>query len=522
MPKIVLTGDEARAKLKAGIDAITNAVSVTLGAKGRTVVIANLYQPDIVTKDGVTVCRNFEIEDTVENVGSAMIRDASLKTLDLVGDGTTTVCVLAQAMFSEGSKLVAAGINPMELKKGIDSAVKDIVDKLEKLSIPVGDKLVQVATVSANGDKEIGELVSGVYDKIGKDGLIKIEESGTPDTEMKRVEGMEIKQGFLSPAYINNPAKWNCEMKDALIFIYDRPITLWEELLPVLKAANQKNLLIICSELEGEAFATLNVNRVRGNLPVCAIRTPSFGERRKEILKDIAIMTGATVVSEQDGLVISKFKPEYFGKCESLIVDKDNTMFVGGGGDKKALKNRVDELRSFAAESGVKDFDKQMLEERAAKLSGGVAVLYVGGTSVIEMKEKRDRCDDAVRATKAALEEGVVPGGGIALLRLMPKEPAGTTAFEMGRAIVAKAVEAPLRQMCTNAGLDASYIVSKCANGSGAFGYNLNTGNFGDLLTDGIIDPAKVCRVTLQQAASIVGTILTSQVLMVEMPEKTK
>jgi chaperonin GroEL len=535
MPKTILYNEDARAKLKSGIDQVANAVKVTLGAKGRNVIIDNYHIPTIISKDGVTIAKNISLKDPVENVGASLVIDVAIKALQVCGDGTTTTVVLMQAIFNEGMKLVAAGVNPMELKKGIDVAVQEVVAQLKEQAIPVTDEMLKhVATVSANNDAEIGALVAGIYQKVGKDGVIKIEDSHSEKTEIKQVEGMEFSKGYLSQAYINNWNKMQVELQNPYILIYDRSITTMKELghdildKVLVSYINGKpeqsgrQLLIICADMEGEAYASLNVNRVKGNIPVAAVQAPSYGEARKELLQDIAIMTGGVVISEQDGYALDKLTLAQMGKCDSVIITKDSCMIVGGKGTPEAIQKRINELKLFSDEAGTKEIDKYRLNERAAKLAGGVAVMYVGGQSEIEAKEKKDRCDDAVRATKAAMEEGIVPGGGIALLRceMVNKAFMGDSDFVAGYDLIARVLSAPLRQMCHNAGVDGGYIVRTCVETNK--GYNLVTEKFEDLIQSGIIDPVKVVRVAIEQAASVAGLALTSDVLMVEIPEEQK
>ena len=520
MTQTILTGAEATNKMKAGIDTLTDIVAKTLGAKGRTIIIDRPMLPTIVTKDGVTVVKAIEINDAIENIGSALIRDASIKTLELVGDGTTTVCVLARAIFNEGLKLIAAGYNAMEVKKGIEAGVEQVVAQIKKLSVEVDDKmLLDVATVSANNDAAIGKLVSEAYNKIGKDGIITIEDAKSPNTEIKIIDGLRINKGFLDPFYINNQSKMTCELKKVAILLYDREITTAQEVIQIVSAKKGVPLLIICGGLEGEAYATVRTNRVNANYPICVIEAPYIMDRSREVLEDIAILTGATVISEASGYTLDKLKGDMFGDAETITTTQAHTTIVGGGGDKKEIKKRIESLKKFATNPETRGFDKVQLQERAAKMENGVAVMYVAGVSQVEINEKKDRCDDAVRATKAALEEGVVPGGGFALLSCKIKEE-GNKDFEAGMQLVAKILSAPLRQMCENAGLDAGYVANKCIElGKG---YNFMNDSYEDLSASGILDPAKVCRVTLEQAASVAGTMLTSAGLVCELPKEQK
>lgn len=521
MSKTILYGEDARTRLKVGVDSVANAVKVTLGARGRTVIIDNPYIPSIVTKDGVTVARNIELADPIENVGAAMVKDVALKVLELSGDGTTTACVLAQAFFDEGRKLVAAGIDPMQLKKGIDNGVEQAVAHLAEISIPVSDKLREVATVSANNDAYIGGLVAEAYSKIGKSGIVTIEKSGSTETEIKLVDGMELNKGFLSPFCVSDITKMSAELKNTLVLIYDRPITTATDLLKIFDVALKKvsgvSLLIICSEMDGEAFATFNVNRMKYQVPAAVIQAPSYGEERRQIIEDIAILTGGTVISEQNGLVLDKLTPSLFGKCDSVTVTKDKCTIVGGKGSKESIDTRMEELLTLASFPGTTEIEKVRLESRIAKLGGGVAILYVGGVSEVEISEKKDRCDDAIRATKAAIDEGIVPGGGYALLSC-PITVFGNRDYAAGIEVVKKVLEAPIRQLCENAGIDAGWVVRECKERG--LGYNLLTDKFEELISSGIIDPKKVVRIALEQAASVAGTLLTSNVLMVEIPTK--
>jgi chaperonin GroEL len=522
MAKQILNDKESIEKIKAGINLLSDTVGVSLGAKGRTVIIDNYMRPTIVTKDGVTIVKHIELPDQAENTGAAMIRDAALKVLDEVGDGTTTVCVLARAIFMEGIKLISAGFNPILLKKGIEDAVNQVVREIQNMSVEVDDDMLfNVAAVAANNDEEIGILVSQAYEIIGKDGIIDIQEGQSLNTEIKVLDGMRINQGFLDPFYCNDEALSKAEYKDMVVFICDREINTAEELIKILDKYKSKPMLIICGGLEAEAFATARTNRVRIQYPVVAIQAPFVGERRKAVLEDIAILTGATVISEASGLTLDKLKPEYYGYADKITVTQHHTTIVGGHGDKNKITSRATSLKNLADDMETRGFDKQQLKQRAAALSNGIAVMYVGGLSQVEIKEKMDRCDDAIRATKAALEEGIVPGGGWALLccgEMIEAALSSDKDYSAGMSLITSILSAPLRQMCRNAGLDDGYIVNKCLELDK--GYNFNTMQYEDLMVSGIVDPAKVVRTTLQQAASVVGTLLTSAGLIVELPPK--
>ena len=523
MAKEIKFDIESRDALKRGVDALANAVKVTLGPKGRNVVIEKSFGAPHVTKDGVSVAKEIELEDKVENMGAQMVKEVASKTNDIAGDGTTTATVLAQAIVREGLKNVAAGANPMDLKRGIDKAVSKVVENLKSQSQTVGDnndKIKQVASVSANNDETIGSLIAEAFGKVGKEGVITVEEAKGIDTTVDVVEGMQFDRGYQSPYFVTNPEKMVAELDNPYILLVEKKISSMKELLPVLEPVAQggKSLLIISEEVEGEALATLVVNKLRGSLKISAVKAPGFGDRRKAMLEDIAILTGGTVISEERGFTMENLTLEQLGTAEKVVIDKDNTTIVNGGGDEAQIKGRVAQIKA-QIETTTSDYDKEKLQERLAKLAGGVAVLYVGAASEVEMKEKKDRVDDALHATRAAVEEGIVPGGGVALVRSISflDENIGSNIDEQtGIKIVKRAIEEPLRQIVTNAGGEGSVIVAKVADGSADFGYNAKNDEFVNMYEAGIIDPTKVVRVALENAASVAGMLLTTECVITE------
>ncbi|HLW39565.1 MAG TPA: chaperonin GroEL [Brumimicrobium sp.] len=527
MAKDIKFDIEARDGLKRGVDALANAVKVTLGPKGRNVIISKSFGAPHVTKDGVSVAKEVELEDALENMGAQMVKEVASKTNDLAGDGTTTATVLAQAIVKEGLKNVAAGANPMDLKRGIDKAVEAIVKDLASQTQEVGsttDKIKQVASISANNDEVIGELIAEAFGKVGKEGVITVEEAKGTDTYVDVVEGMQFDRGYLSPYFVTNPEKMETEFESPYILLYDKKISSLKELLPVLEPVAQsgKPLLIIAEDVDGEALSTLVVNKLRGALKIAAVKAPGFGDRRKAMLEDIAILTGGTVIAEESGYTLENATLEMLGTAERVTIDKDNTTIVNGAGDSEMIKNRVNQIKA-QMETTTSDYDREKLQERLAKLAGGVAVLYVGAASEVEMKEKKDRVDDALHATRAAVEEGIVAGGGVALLRAkssLDDIEAENADERTGIQIVARAIEAPLRTIVENAGLEGSVIVAKVAEGTGNFGYNAKTDEYVDLMTAGVIDPKKVTRVALENAASVSGMILTTECALVDIKEE--
>ncbi|PJR03617.1 chaperonin GroEL [Avrilella dinanensis] len=527
MAKDIKFDIEARDGLKRGVDALANAVKVTLGPKGRNVIISKSFGAPHVTKDGVSVAKEVELEDTLENMGAQMVKEVASKTNDLAGDGTTTATVLAQAIVKEGLKNVAAGANPMDLKRGIDKAVEAIVKDLASQTQEVGsttDKIKQVASISANNDEVIGELISEAFGKVGKEGVITVEEAKGTDTYVDVVEGMQFDRGYLSPYFVTNPEKMETEFENPYILLYDKKISSLKELLPVLEPVAQsgKALLIIAEDVDGEALSTLVVNKLRGALKIAAVKAPGFGDRRKAMLEDIAILTGGTVIAEESGYTLENATLEMLGTAERVSIDKDNTTIVNGAGDSDMIKNRVNQIKA-QMETTTSDYDREKLQERLAKLAGGVAVLYVGAASEVEMKEKKDRVDDALHATRAAVEEGIVAGGGVALLRAkatLSSIEALNADEKTGIQIVARAIESPLRTIVENAGLEGSVIVAKVAEGTGNYGYNAKTDEYVDMLSAGIIDPKKVTRVALENAASVAGMILTTECALVDIKEE--
>ena len=519
----------ARDGLKRGVDALANAVKVTLGPKGRNVVIDKKFGAPHITKDGVSVAKEIELVDPVENMGAQMLKEVASKTADVAGDGTTTATVLAQAIVTGGLKNVAAGANPMDLKRGIDKAVVAAVNKLNEMTQAVGDdnsKIEQVATISANNDNTIGKLIAEAMHKVGKDGVITVEEAKGTETTVDVVEGMQFDRGYLSPYFVTNTEKMEADLENAYILIYDKKISSMKDLLPVLEKVVQtgKPLLIIAEDIDGEALATLVVNRIRGALKIAAVKAPGFGDRRKEMLQDIAILTGGTVISEEQGRKLDDATMEDLGRAEKITINKDNTTIVNGAGDSSAIAARVSQIK-VQIENTTSDYDREKLQERLAKLSGGVAVLYIGAATEVEIKEKKDRVDDALHATRAAVEEGIVPGGGVSLIRAIAglEGMKGENEDETtGIQIVRRALEEPLRQIIANAGGEGSIVVQKVMEGSGDFGYNARTEKYENLIAAGVIDPKKVSRVALENAASIASMILTTECVLSEIKEEEK
>ena len=526
MAKEILFNMDARDQLKKGVDELANAVKVTLGPKGRNVIIEKKFGAPHITKDGVSVAKEIELVDPFQNTGAQLVKSVASKTGDDAGDGTTTATVLAQSIVATGLKNVAAGANPMDLKRGIDKAVAKVVESIKAQSEQVGDdydKIEQVATVSANNDNEIGKLIADAMKKVSKDGVITIEEAKGRETTIGVVEGMQFDRGYLSPYFVTNTEKMECEMENPLILIYDKKISNLQEFLPILNPAAQtgRPILVIAEDVESEALTTLVVNRLRAQLKICAVKAPGFGDRRKAMLEDIAILTGGIVISEEKGLKLEQATIEMLGSAEKVTITKDNTTIVGGKGQKENIQDRVNQIKN-EIKNTTSDYDKEKLQERLAKLSGGVAVLYVGAASEVEMKEKKDRVDDALCATRAAIEEGIVPGGGVAFIRSIEalegfegKSDDETTGIE----IVKRAIEEPLRQIVENAGLEGAVVVEKVRNGKGDFGYNARKDTYENLRESGIIDPAKVCRVALENAASIAGMFLTTECVICDAKE---
>jgi chaperonin GroEL len=523
--KDIIFDEKARSRVMAGVDTLANAVKVTLGPRGRNVVIEKSWGAPTVTKDGVTVAKEIELENKFENMGAQMVKEVASKTSDNAGDGTTTATVLAQAIYREGSKLVAAGHNPMELKRGIDIAVAALIESLKKLSTPTKGKadIAQVGTISANGDTEIGEMIAEAMNKVGKEGVITVEEAKTMTSELDVVEGMQFDRGYLSAYFVTDTERMECVMNDAYILIHEKKISNMKELLPVLEqvAKQGKPLLIIAEDVDGEALATLVVNKLRGTLNVCAVKAPGFGDRRKEMLKDIAVLTGGEAVTEDLGLRLETLTLDQLGRAKRLQVDKDNTTIVDGSGKKTEIEARVKTIRAQVEET-TSDYDREKLQERLAKLVGGVAIVKVGAATEVEMKEKKARVEDALHATRAAVEEGVVPGGGVALLRAQSALDSIKLieGQQFGVAIIRRAIEEPLRQIASNAGVDGSIVVSKVKEGSGGFGFNAQTLEYGDLIKGGVIDPTKVVRTALQNAASVASLLLTTEAMIAERPKK--
>ena len=517
---------EARAALKRGVDQLAEAVKVTLGPKGRNVVIDKKFGAPTVTKDGVTVAKEIELSDPLENMGAQMVKEVATKTSDNAGDGTTTATVLAQAIFREGLKNVTAGANPMAIQRGVQKAVNAVVEELKRISVPTSGKkeIAQVGSISANNDKEIGDLISDAMDKVGKDGVITVEEAKGLETTLETVDGMQFDRGYISPYFVTDPEKMEAVLEDAFILIHDKKVSSMKDLLPILEKVAQtgRPLLIISEEVEGEALATLVVNKLRGTLKVCAVKAPGFGDRRKAMLEDIAILTGGQVISEELGLKLENTVINDLGRAKRVVVDKDNTTIIDGNGDEKKIEGRIAEIRA-AIDKATSDYDKEKLQERLAKLAGGVAVINVGAATEAEMKEKKARVEDALHATRAAVEEGIVPGGGVALLRAqraLKNVKLEDTEEQVGVEIVRRALEEPIRMIVQNAGAEGSLVVEKVrASKDDAFGYNALTDTYENLVQAGVIDPTKVTRTALQNAASIAGLLLTTEALIVEKKE---
>ncbi|MHB1617463.1 MAG: chaperonin GroEL [Metallibacterium sp.] len=524
--KEVRFSEDARARMLRGVNILANAVKTTLGPKGRNVVLEKSYGAPTITKDGVSVAKEIELADKFENMGAQMVKEVASKTSDIAGDGTTTATVLAQAMIREGMKSVAAGMNPMDLKRGIDKAVIAAVAELKKLSKPSADSksIAQVGTISANGDENIGKLIAEAMDKVGKEGVITIEDGSGLENELDVVEGMQFDRGYLSPYFINNQQSMQADLEDPYILLHDKKVSNVRELLPVLEAVAKsgKPLLIVAEEVEGEALATLVVNTIRGIVKVCAVKAPGFGDRRKAMLEDMAILTGGQVISEEVGLQLEKVTLKDLGRAKKVQVAKENTTIIDGAGDTKAIEARIKQVKAQIEDTS-SDYDREKLQERVAKLAGGVAVIKVGAATEVEMKEKKARVEDALHATRAAVEEGVVPGGGVALIRAIAavKSLKGDNEDqEHGIALARRAMEAPLREIVANAGDEPSVVLAKVAEGKGNYGYNAATGKFGDMIEMGILDPTKVTRSALQNAASIAGLMITTEVMVAEAPKK--
>jgi chaperonin GroEL len=527
MSKQLFFDIDARSKMKKGVDILANAVKVTLGPKGRNVVLEKKFGAPSITKDGVTVAKEIELEDPIENIGAQMVKEVASKTADVAGDGTTTATVLAQSIITEGLKNVAAGANPMDLKRGIDKAVEVVVANLKKQSQAVGNdsrKIEQVATISANNDNEIGKLIAEAMQKVGRNGVITVEEARGTETSIDLVEGMQFDRGYISPYFVTNADKMEVELQSPYILIYDKKISAMKDILHILEKVAQQGapLLIISEDLEGEALATLVVNKLRGTLKVAAVKAPGFGDRRKEMLQDIAILTKGVVVSEEQGFKLENADLSYLGRAERVNIDKDNTIIVGGKGKKDDIQARIGQIKA-QIETTTSEYDKEKLQERLAKLSGGVAVLNVGAATEVEMKEKKDRVDDALHATRAAVEEGIVPGGGIAFIRSiesLAKVKGANEDESTGIAIVRRALEEPLRTIVSNAGIEGSIVVQKVKEGTADYGYNARSDKYENLLKAGVIDPTKVTRVALEHAASIAGMLLTTECVIAEKPKK--
>ena len=528
MAKIIKFDTDARTRMLKGVNTLANAVKVTLGPKGRNVVMDKSYGSPKITKDGVSVAKEIELEDKFENMGAQMVKEVASKTNDLAGDGTTTATILAQSIVNEGLKNVTAGANPMDLKRGVDKAVTAIVDELNKSAKTVGnssEKIQQIASISANNDNAIGNLITQAFEKVGKEGVITVEEAKGTDTYVDVVEGMQFDRGYLSPYFVTNSEKMEADLESPYILLYDKKISAMKDLLPVLEPVAQsgKPLLVIAEDVDGEALATLVVNKLRGALKIAAVKAPGFGDRRKAMLEDIAVLTGGTVISEERGFNIENTTIDMLGSAERVTIDKDNTTIVNGSGDKKEIQARVGQIKS-QIETTTSDYDKEKLQERLAKLAGGVAVLYVGAASEVEMKEKKDRVDDALHATRAAVEEGIVAGGGVALIRArkqLDKIKASNDDELTGIQIIFRALEAPLRTIVENAGGEGSVVVAKILDGKGSFGYDAKSEKYVDLFESGIIDPKKVTRVALENAASVAGMILTTECALVDIKEDT-
>ncbi|MGK9477368.1 chaperonin GroEL [Melioribacter sp. OK-6-Me] len=526
--KVIEFSTDARSALKVGVDKLANAVKVTLGPKGRNVVIDKKFGAPTVTKDGVTVAKEIELEDPIENMGAQMVREVASKTSDVAGDGTTTATVLAQAIFREGLKNVTAGANPMDLKRGIDIAVAKVIEYLKSISKEVGgrDEIAQVGAISANNDKAIGDLIADAMEKVGKDGVITVEESKSAETTLEVVEGMQFDRGYISPYFVTNSETMEAVLEDAYILIHDKKISAMKDLLPILEKIAQagRSLLIIAEDLEGEALATLVVNKLRGTLKVCAVKAPGFGDRRKAMLEDIAILTNGTVISEERGFKLENATLEYLGRAKRITVDKDNTTIVEGAGNPDDIKKRINEIKA-QIEKTTSDYDREKLQERLAKLSGGVAVLKIGAATEVEMKEKKARVEDALHATRAAVEEGIIPGGGVALVRAiksLDKVKGENDDQTTGVRIVQKALEEPLKQIAANAGLEGAVVLNKVLEGKDDYGFNAQTETYENLMKAGVIDPTKVTRTALENAASVASLLITTEAVVYEKKEEEK
>jgi chaperonin GroEL len=530
--KRVIYGEDARAKLKAGVDKLANAVKVTLGPKGREVIIEKKWGSPLVTKDGVTVAKEIELKDPYENMGAQLVKEVASKTSDVAGDGTTTATVLAQAIFTEGLKAIASGANPMDLKRGIDKAVSAVVEEIKELSIPVSGRreIEQVATVSANNDQNIGKIIADAMEAVGKDGVITVEESKSAETTLETVQGMQFDRGYLSPYFITNTDKMECVLEEPYILIYEKKVSNVKDLLPVLEQVVRagRPILIIAEDVEAEALATLVVNHLKGVIRACAVKAPGFGQRRKEYLQDIAILTNGTAITEELGIKLESVTLDMLGRADKVIVDKDNTTIVGGKGSKEAIQARIEQIRKQIQET-TSDYDREKLQERLAKLSGGVAIIRVGAATEAEMKEKKARVEDAVHATKAAVEEGIVPGGGVALVRaseVLDNLSVDNPDQQIGVDIVKRACRAPLRQIAANAGFEGYVVLEKVialGKEEGVnYGFDASVGEYKDMVEAGIIDPTKVVRTAIMNAASVAGTMLTAEALVAEIPEEKK
>jgi len=526
--KEVKFSDDARQRMFRGVNILANAVKVTLGPKGRNVVLEKSFGAPTVTKDGVSVAKEIELKDKFENMGAQMVKEVASQTSDVAGDGTTTATVLAQCILKEGLKAVAAGMNPMDLKRGIDKAVSAAVEELKKLSKPCEDSkaIAQVGTISANSDESIGQIIAEAMEKVGKEGVITVEEGSGLENELEVVEGMQFDRGYLSPYFINNQQNMTCELEDPFILLHDKKISNVRDLLPVLEAVAKagKPLLIVAEDVEGEALATLVVNTIRGIVKACAVKAPGFGDRRKAMLQDIAILTGGTVISEEVGLSLEKATLDDLGRAKKIVVSKEETTIIDGAGKKEDIEARIKQLK-VQIDEATSDYDKEKLQERVAKLAGGVAVIKVGAATEVEMKEKKARVEDALHATRAAVEEGVLPGGGVALIRALQaiKDLKGANPDQdMGVQIARKAMEEPLRQIVANSGEEPSVVVAKVMEGEGSYGYNAATGEYGDMIEMGILDPTKVTRTALQNAASVAGLMITTEAMVAELPKEEK
>ncbi len=522
--KDVRFSEDARARMVEGVEILSKAVSVTLGPKGRNVVLDKSFGPPAVTKDGVSVAKEIELKDKFENMGAQMVKEVASHTSDVAGDGTTTATVLAHSILKEGLKSVAAGMNPMDLKRGVDKGVEAVVEELKKLSRPCSDNkaIAQVGTISANSEKDIGDIIAQAMEKVGKEGVITVEEGQSLANELDVVEGMQFDRGYLSPYFINNQEGMTCELDEPYILLHEKKVSNIREILPVLEAVakSSRPLLLVAEDVEGEALATLVVNSIRGIVKVCAVKAPGFGDRRKAMLQDVAVLTGGQVISEEIGMALEKVTLDDLGQAKRISISKENTTIIDGAGKKTDIKARVEQLR-VQIEDATSDYDREKLQERVAKLAGGVAVIKIGAATEVEMKEKKDRVDDALHATRAAVEEGVVPGGGVALIRarkVLDKLKGANHDQDVGIQILRRALETPLRQIAENAGVEGSVVMARVAEGKDSFGYNAATGEYGDLVSMGILDPTKVVRIALQNAASVAGLMITTEVMIAEHP----